>query len=44
MYEQIKDEKDEGDYYLQALEIVQETCEWVLAQEHPEQFSMIWSG
>lgn len=32
------------DWYIQALEIVKETCEYVLAQENPDQFRLCWSG
>lgn len=32
------------EWYLQALEVVQETCEYVLKSGHVEDFSMHWSG
>jgi len=32
------------DWYLQALEIVKETCDWVLKQDNPEDYTMRWSG
>lgn len=32
------------DWYLKALEIMKETCEWVLAQDKPEDYTMHWSG
>lgn len=35
---------DYYDWYIQALEIVVETCEWVLAQDDPEQYELVWSG
>lgn len=35
---------DEGDFYLQALEIVKETCQYVLGQKDPENYYMHWSG
>lgn len=31
-------------YYIQALEIVQETIEFILAHENPQEFYMYWSG
>ena len=34
----------EDDWYGKALEIVVEMCEWVLAQQTPEQFWLHWSG
>lgn len=37
--------KDESwDWYLQAIEIVVETCEWVLAQEDIDHYCLAWSG
>ena len=37
-------EPDHYDWYIQALMIVVETCEWVLAQENPEQYNLEYSG
>lgn len=34
----------EGDFYRQAIEIVIETIEWVLAQPNPDQFKLAWSS
>jgi hypothetical protein len=31
-------------YYIQALEVVQETIEFILAHENPQEFYMYWSG
>lgn len=36
--------KDGNKYYLQALEIVKETIEYVLAQENPQAYYLRWSG
>lgn len=36
--------KDEPNWYVAALDVVVETCEWVLAQAHPERFYLHWSG
>ncbi len=36
--------KDGNKYYLEALEIVKETIEYVLAQDNPQEFYMSWSG
>lgn len=36
--------KDANKYYLQALEIVKETIEYVLAQKNPQEFYLRWSG
>lgn len=36
--------KDGNKYYLQALEIVKETIEFVLAQENPQAYYLRWSG
>lgn len=43
-YATADDDKDDGDYYAKALDIVVETCEWVLAQPKPESFLLHWSG
>jgi hypothetical protein len=38
-------EDEEGfSFYKQALEIILETCEWVLAQEDPSQYYLHWSS
>lgn len=34
----------EEDFYLQALHIMQETCEYVLRQDDPQNYYMRWSG
>lgn len=39
-----KEETEEGDFYLQALEIMRETCEHVLKQDDPQNYYMRWSG
>ena len=31
-------------WYIEALEVAAEMCEWVLAQPDPKQFSLYWSG
>ncbi len=36
--------KPETDWYVQALEIVKETCDYVLDQEDPEKYFLYWSG
>lgn len=36
--------KDGNKYYLEALEIVKETIEFVLAQENPQAYYLSWSG
>ncbi len=36
--------KDANKYYLQALEIVKETIEYVLAQKNPQEYYLSWSG
>lgn len=38
------DNGEDGDYYLQALEIMSATMDRVLNDEHPEHFYMVWSG
>jgi hypothetical protein len=35
---------DPNDFYLKALAIVAETCEYVLQQPRPEQYALSWSG
>lgn len=37
-------EVDDNKYYEEALEIVKETCEWVLAKEDPQNYYLRWSG
>jgi hypothetical protein len=32
------------DWYVQALEVVIETCEWVLGQGDPGNYRLVWSG
>lgn len=47
VYDREKDEDKEpdgGDYYEQALEIVIETCAWVLAQPDPQNYYLHWSS
>ena len=39
-----KEESAEEDWYLQALKIMRETCEYVLKQEDPQNYYMHWSG
>jgi hypothetical protein len=39
-----EDPDDNTQWYEQALEIVIETCEYVLAQPHPETYVTHWSG
>lgn len=36
--------KDANKFYLQALEIVKETIEYVLAQKNPQEYYLSWSG
>lgn len=36
--------EDEPEWYGAALDVVVETCEWVLAQPNPEKFYLHWSG
>lgn len=36
--------KDANKYYLQSLEIVKETIEFVLAQKNPQEYYLSWSG
>jgi hypothetical protein len=35
---------ESAEWYRQALEIVEETCEWVLAQKDPKDFHLHWSA
>jgi len=35
---------DYYDWYIEALEIVVLTCEWVLSQENPEEYELVWIG
>lgn len=44
VYEKLPPELGKEDWYLTALRIVKETCEWVLRQEDPENYFMSWSG
>lgn len=37
-------EADDFDWYTKALDVVVESCEWVLAQPDPERFVQHWSG
>lgn len=39
-----KDNTDKEDWYMQALKIMRETCEYVLAQNDPQNYYMYWSG
>lgn len=39
-----KENLDQEDWYLQALKIMRETCEYVLAQPDPQHYYMVWSG
>lgn len=36
--------ESDNTWYIQALEIIQETIEWVLSQENKEQYYLHWSG
>lgn len=36
--------ESDNTWYIQALEIIQETIEWVMAQENKEQYYLHWSG
>jgi hypothetical protein len=40
----MEDDSSTYDWYLQALEICKETCEYVLKSDNPEDFTMHWSG
>jgi len=36
--------ESDNTFYLQALEIIVETCEWVLSQKDPQHYYLNWSG
>lgn len=44
IYEAEVGSDDEGDWYEQALDIVIETCEWVIATGTPEGYALHWSA
>jgi len=44
MYVVTREESSPGDWYLQALEIIRETIQYVLAQPDRRKFSLSWSG
>jgi hypothetical protein len=38
------EKKIEDDWYLQALEVLLESCDWILAKPDPQSYYVHWSG